>query len=291
MNTTELIESVKDRAAMPTSQNLFTNERIARMLSEELETAILPMMLRIQEDFYLTYQDFAPSIEIIPIPSDAIGQKIRSVGVYDDKGRLMSPLPRLDEVNQTVQFSAGFIMENYSIKIVQPGSFPFNVTLRVHYYRMPNKLTLESNAARVSGRDLALNTVSVATIPASFTAGAIIDASSSKNPYNLRERGIEIIQVSGSSVEVADASLIEVGDILTPTGTAFYPNAPTEIHKLLAQRVAVKTLESQGKASEMAGAMAVYKQMENDILYLLTPRSDGTAKKFTPGRGISRYVG
>lgn len=287
MNTTELIESVKDRAAMPTSQNLFTPERIVRMLNDEMETAILPMMLRIQEDFYLTYEDFPSSQDVIQIPHDAIGQKVRSVGLYAN-GKLAQPLPRLEEINQAAQWVAGFILENYSIKLI--GVSNSNAVIRVHYYRMPSKLTIESSVSKITQIDLLLNQVSLQAVPIPFVVGAFLDSSSTRNPHNLKAKEIEILAITGNIIDVPNSSLLEVGDTLALSGYSFFPNAPTEIHKLLAQRVAVKALESQGKTTEMAGAMSIYKQMENDILYILTPRSDGTAKKLIPQRGISSWV-
>jgi hypothetical protein len=289
VNTTELIESVKRRASFPTSQNLFTPESILDILNEEMQTSILPMLLRIQEDFYLTYEEFPVSEKELPIPSKAIGQKIRSLGIYLD-GELSQNIPRADIETQQMNPRVGFIFENYKIKLLNSISYSSNAVIRMYYYKKPATLELESQVSSIISVDPITNLVTLQNIPIWLSVGARIDVTSSQNPFSQVLEGAEVIDVLGNTIELDSVENIAVGDVLARPGKTFFPNAPEEVHKLLAQRAAVKTLESQGKPTEMAAAQGIYREMEGNILYLLTPRSDGTTKKFIPEHGISSFV-
>jgi len=289
MNTTQLIESIKRKASMPTSQNLWTDQRILETINEEFQISIIPLMMRIQEDHFLTYQAYTPFQQSIPIPEKAIGSKIRSVGFYQD-GNLSLDVPRIDQENTgSGGKTFGFAFENYSLKFFFETIPSPSMETRLYYYKRPNSLSLEENVSQISAVDTVLNTVTVGTALSYFVANTIVSIQSKKNPHIFRENKT-IISISSATIELDSIEGIEVGDYVCPEDGAFFPNLPQELHSLLAQRVAVKVLEANGSATEMAAAQGIYTQMERDSIYILTPRADGTTTKFTPARGIGHHV-
>ena len=56
--STGLIAQLKRRALVPTSQNLFTNSDLIAMLNEELQNRIVPYVLAVREDYFLTYKEY-----------------------------------------------------------------------------------------------------------------------------------------------------------------------------------------------------------------------------------------
>jgi len=289
MNTTQLIDSIKRKTSMPNAQSLWTPARILASINEELQICILPLMMRIQEDYFLAYQSFTTYQASLPIPSRAIGTKIRSLGFYKD-GYLQRNVPRLDEENTFLSRNLGFVFENYSAKL-KFDQFPdANSELRLYYYKSPNTLDLETNVSPISAIDTATNIVTTSAALPFYIARTLINTQSPNNPFLVTAEDIEIISVNGASIELSSVEGMSVGDYVCENTKAFFPNIPLEMHSLLAQRVAVKVLEANGSLAEMAAAQGIYTQMERDAIYILTPRADGTTAKFTPGRGISAYT-
>jgi hypothetical protein len=289
MNTTQLIASIKRKTSMPTSQNLWTDDRILDTINEEFQLAIIPLMMKIQEDHFLTYQAYTPFQQSIPIPEKAIGSKIRSVGFYQD-GNLSLDVPRIDQENTgSGGKTFGFAFENYSLKFFFETIPSPSMETRLYYYKRPNSLSLEENVSQISAVDTVLNTVTVGTALPYFVANTIVSIQSKKNPHVFREAKT-IVSLTGSVVTLDSVEGIEVGDYVCPEDGAFFPNIPQELHSLLAQKVAVKILEANGSATEMAAAQGISNLMEANAIYILTPRADGTTTKFTPARGIGHHV-
>lgn len=290
MNTTELIASVKSKASMPDSQSLWTPETILETLNEEMNISMLPLMMRIQEDYFLDYISYPTFQKIIPIPSKAIGTKIRSLGFYKED-YLVAPVARVDEENSFVNYARGFVFENYSAKLLFD-TFPSTDTeLRLYYYKRPNSLALETDVSAISSIDTLTNKIITGSALSFYQAGSKIDIQTPNNPYSLSREGLEIISVNGAEIELLSVEGLNVGDYVCLQGKSFFPNIPEELHSLLAQRVAVKVLEANGSQQEMVAAQGIYTQMERDAIFILTPRADGTTTKFIPRRGIGSYVG
>jgi hypothetical protein len=289
MNTTQLISSIKRKTSMPTSQDLWTDDRILESINEEFQISMVPLMMRIQEDHFTTYQAYDTYSRTIPIPAKAIGSKIKSLGFYQ-QDYLQQNIPRIDEENTVINNRLAFLFEKYSVKLMFDQFPNMNQELRMYYYKRPNSLALDTSVARIESIGTVATSVVVSAANSVLVDGAVLDAQSSTNPFSLTAEGLTVASVSGSEIFLDSVEGLSVGDYLCEEGYSFFPNVPVELHSLLAQRVAVKILEANGSQAEMAAAQGIYTQMERDSIYILTPRADGTTQKFTPGRSISAYV-
>ena len=57
LTTDKLINSVKRRAMLPENKNTFSEDDYIDMLNEEMEYNLVPMLLDVQEEHLVTFQD------------------------------------------------------------------------------------------------------------------------------------------------------------------------------------------------------------------------------------------
>ena len=70
-----------------------------------------------------------------------------------------------------------------------------------------------------------------------------------------------------------------VGDWVSLAGDSPIPQIPYEVHNILAQRGAIKVLESLGDASGLQAAADVYTDMVDKFKITVTPRADDSPKR------------
>ena len=73
---------------------------------------------------------------------------------------------------------------------------------------------------------------------------------------------------------------------MSPTETSPYPNVPTEMHPLLAQRAAIYILEALGDAENLTAARGKLLQMQTSIQKILVDRVEGAPKKIKSRHGF-----
>lgn len=288
MNSEELVASVKSRASFPTSQNLFTQAGILNVLNEEMHSRIIPLMLGVQEEYYTDYIDVDLKDFPIRIPSEAIGQKLRSLMFLHDDGTLGAPIPRVGIENEYVQGGLCYRMQGNSVHLHFYGMDFGRRRARLFYHRRPSVLVSPLEVATIQSS--VGDVFTVARRPLNIDVGAKVDVIESRNPFSPAYRNKNVLAVSSSTIQVEGVEEVEPGWVICLAGKTFYPELPLELHELLAQAAAMKILESQGKPTETALATDVYGRMEQNALKLITPRSDGQPKKVLPRRGISAYV-
>ena len=90
LNSADLIESVKRKISFPVSQNTFTDKDILAFANDEMFIAQVPAVLEFHEEYFV----FVQQIPIMqgqnryPIPTRAIGQKLRDVKWEDTNGNI-----------------------------------------------------------------------------------------------------------------------------------------------------------------------------------------------------------
>ena len=94
---TSLIDSVKRRCSVPTAQSLFQNTDFASLLSEEMQSIIVPLIMSEQEDYFVhsTDLDIDGSTKEFAIPDRAVGGKLKDVGFYNSSADSLDLRPRL----------------------------------------------------------------------------------------------------------------------------------------------------------------------------------------------------
>jgi hypothetical protein len=288
--STGLISQIKRRALIPTSQNLFSDSDLIAMLNEELQNRIIPYILAVREDYFLTYDEFTQdgTITEIDIPTKAIGNKINQINLYtassDDS--FFANVPRLT-VSQINDVFGGYYIQGNKIKIYpQPIS---SGQLRIYYYRRPSEIVATSRTAIISTVNTNTSIVCNTNIPANITTGSLIDIVSNLQPWDtITEKTAGT--VLNAALDLTDTTDIETGYYVSSRGESPFAQIPQDTIPLLIQAVVVRIMEYMGDNNGFQAAVLTYAQMESDNRNLISPRVDAQPKKISSKNRLQRYL-
>ena len=288
--STGLIAQIKRRALIPTSQNLFSDSDLIAMLNEELQNRVIPYILAVREDYFLTYDAYTQngSTTEIDIPKNAIGNKINQVNVYtassDDS--FFASVPRL-AVSQINDYFGGYYIQGNKIKI-----FPQAITsgqLRIYYYRRPSEIVATSRTAIISTVNTNTSIVCSTNLPANITTGSEIDILSNDQPWDTVTQKTAGT-VLNATLDLTDTTDIETGFYVASRGESPFAQIPQDTIPLLIQAVVVRMMEYMGDTNGLQAALLTYAQMESDNRNLISPRVDAQPKKISANKRLSRYL-
>lgn len=289
-----LLESIKTRAMIPSSQNTFQDSDLLNLANEEMETFIVGTLMRVQEE-YLVITDHLPTVAgqaRYRIPYRAIGQKIRDVTMTC--GTSTVPIPRVlreNFANNNTSFNQfGFYIEGNYIVLLSP-TVDTSSTIDVSYFMRPGKIVDSDNWQAATAVDTATNTLTVAEILPSFVVGAQLDIinANSGNETILRDAVITAVDSMALTITIDQScALVNVSDYICLAGESAVPQCPEEMHPLLAQRVICRVLEALNDREGLAAASAKLKEMELNILALIDARVVGKPLKIVNRHGLLR---
>lgn len=156
LNTSELIDSVKKRASIPTNQKLFSEEDFIEILNEQLNTYVMPFLMDQHEEFLVNFIDIPLEADKThyKIPERAIGTKIREVVYRNTNGNFYElsriSLEDLEEYQgiSHVDSNGVFYLEGNNIVLVN--SSTSSGSIRVYFYMQPNDLVDVDNGETIS---------------------------------------------------------------------------------------------------------------------------------------------
>lgn len=315
-NVSNLIASLKRRASIPTRQNLFNEEDFLAFLTEEMQTEILPTIIRAREDFYLTYRDFT----VVPITTvqspgfgldefgllpfggstpiswgqllnRSIGTRIKDIQFVGPTGTITGHVPRitLEDISSGSGVT-GFYYQGNNI-IFYPASNYNGKMIRVWFYRLPNRLTLSQNCAKVQFINLTDKTITIDAIPnTSWVVNTSIDIIQGYQGFESVLDDALITNISGNVLELSSINQsIQAGDWVSLSGQACVAQIPEVAYPLLSQLGSIKFLEAFGKQQEMAAAQAKYLEMKNQFQNMLQPRVELAKKKLKTNTGLWNF--
>jgi hypothetical protein len=296
--TTALIDNVKLRATMPTSQNLFTDERILMLANDELQTVIFPMIMSTKGDYFLNIntQTMASGTFEYDIPADAVGLKIKSCYWRDPNWQDNQPdvlIPQVS-VQDVTNNSAGawnylafYLQDNKVILTnVSPGMY-----LRQRYYKRASKLVTDDEGALVT--DGSTTNIVVDNLPSDWVVGDILTLTSSVSPLETISTTLQITAIPATNtlnLVNTDASAAVItqaqleGSWLTQEDETVIVQITPEAFPILAQSVAVKCLEAVSDPN-LGSAQIKFEQLKKNFIDTMTPRVDGLAKIITNRNG------
>ena len=288
--STGLIAQIKRRALIPTSQNLFISSDIIDMLNEELQNRIVPYIMNVREDYFLTYDEITQdgTQTEIDIPYDAIGNKINQINLYtsttDDS--FFATIPRLTP-SQINDIFGGYYIEGNKIKL-----YPKAISsgkLRIYYYKRPSEIVASTRWAIVSTINTNTSIVCSTNLPANITTGSEIDIVKNIQPWDTTKE-TTAGTVSGATVNLSDTSDISVGYYVCSKDESPFAQIPQDTIPLLIQSVVVRMMEYMGDTNGLQAGLLTYAQMESDNRGLISPRVDAQPKKISVKNRLSRYL-
>lgn len=279
-----LITQIKRRAAIPISQNLYSNDDLIAILNEELQNRIVPWITSLREDYFLTDISYDTGEEITEfnIPRDSIGGKVKNVSIWNND-KMSYVLLKTDE-NTLFDSRSGYRIENGKIKLYV--NKIVSGKLKISYYKRPNEIVSSLESALVSS--VSTGSLSVATTPAEIITGSIIDVSSGKTPFEVKFSGA--VTVSVSTYSISDTTGIEKGDYVSLNGKSIFAQIPQEVIPLLCQACVLRIMEYSGDYNGFQAALATYQQMESDSRNLLVPKVEFPVKKTLNRLGLTRWL-
>lgn len=297
--TDALVAALKRRAAIPISQQTFTEDDLVDYLNDEMESTIVPIIMDYREEFFLEHVDYdiaSNTAAVFDIPTNAVGQRLRDVNLVSiasngEESLSNLPLLALEQVSSSGR-SGSFVSGLYGFRIVSNSVHLYPThgwgqeTLRLHYYGRPNELVLENQAGKITAIDYNTNVVTVNNVLVEWIPGFVVDVIKGKQPFNTICPDQDIIAISGYNITFTDVSHLEHGDYVCNNGESVFPQIPTEGHNLLLQAAKIVILESIDDTDNIKIAKEKYTQMETNFIKAVTPRVDGQAKKIVSNNNV-----
>ena len=289
-----LINSIKIRAQIPTNQATFRPEDFLQLANEEMVIGVVPSILTLHEDHYLYEESITLETDKsnYRIPYRSIGNKLRDIHYVDSTGNIYE-LTRIDEErrtdfgNNTQQGASSFRF--YYIKsneiILWPNiSGTTTGSLLVAYYLRPNQLVKTNRSGLITNIDRDTGIITVDDFPDNFTSSISYDFIMNRSPHKIISFDVTVTSVS-SAAETLTFALADIpeelvaGDYVMQAEESIIPQLPTELHMVLAQRVACRCLEALGDSQGLANANTKLQEMEYKTGIIIDNRVEGSPQK------------
>lgn len=286
--STGIIEQVIRKGSIPENQTLYSNADILNFVNEELQNKIIPYITAVKEDYFLYEKTYtADGTKEYLIPQNSIGNKVKSISVWNSDGKYVRQVPRI-EYNTLFSTVDGYYIFNNKI-IFYPRAIESNL-IKIAYYKRPNVLT--ENYFKITGisHGVSNTTYTVNTDPtAIISANDYIDISSKNSPFNT-VLNVQVSSVTSTTIVVPLNSEGQIGDYISLEGYSAFAQIPQEIVSLLVQATIVKIMESMGDYNGFQAAIATYQQMENDNRILLSQRTEFPVRKILGRNKLIRWI-
>jgi hypothetical protein len=283
VNTTELTTALKLHGSFPTSNDLFSSDDFLSLLNHQMLAEIVPMMLKVNEEFFLQYKDFTiTNGGLYRIPTRAIGTVIRDLKIVDASNN-QTPVVRLFEEDRG-SGASGYYLNRNSVELST--DYTSN-TLRMKYFARPGKLVATTSCAQITV--IAGTTITVSSTPSTMITGTVIDFVQNTNPYDLLDYDIAIATVSGTTLTFAAVpSGLLVGDWICIATEAPVPMVPEEMHPVLIQSALCKTLSSK-KDKAYKDELDTLMRVKEDAINMLDPRVQNNSNKVRSGKLLGYF--
>jgi hypothetical protein len=294
---TYLLDSLKRRGMFPTNTGTFSTADYLSFLNEELQSYVMALLMSVNEEYGVTYSDVTVTAgtAAYPIPSRAVGNALRDVRYREGSDEFV-PLGRLEpERLHSYQGSgvSGYYLEGD--RVVLHPSPTTSATLRLSYVARPSRVVETTAVSEITAINGARTGITVsATIPATYTAGAALDAVRGSPGFATLQTDNAISSAAGTGITLTTAlpTAVSVGDYLCLAGESPIPQCPVECHPLLAHRTTARVLEALGDPKAQV-AEATCEKMSKSIATVLSPRVKGSARLIinynAPGFGGRRW--
>ena len=306
MNTVDdLLESVKIRSLAPISQDTFTNTKILKLMTEEMRTYVVPLLIDVREDFFLNYVDvsFEANRSLYPIYERSAGNSFKAlyaVSSSGDESKIgRTSVDKLSDFTQSGDPTHFFLMGD-QIKVLPTPKSNTN-SLRQYYFRTQSSLTQSINCGRITSVAVgALTTVfTISTdLSAALGVGDKVDFQNSQSPFLLWAHDVEIQGITSTTITVNNSDILDesgnvrmgIDDYICPRFQTNIPQIPVEYHTLLVQKTVCKIIGSLGDQRKFQIEMAELKMMEGSLFKLIKSRVEAQPQKVT-NRGIWETLG
>lgn len=290
----EFLAAVKRLVTVPAQQELLSDEDILALGTDVMRDAITPMILSVDEDYFVTKGasiPILPGVISYPIPSRSVARKLREIKILDKNG-FITDFPKVNIArahmyqNSTSPFGFYFLGDRIEL-VGKPTESGYSLLL--YWPIQPGKLTKVSSAGRIVG--ISGDAVSFDTLPEGFTVSDRYDFIDGYSGNWFKGILAPVTDVSGSTLTFETGSVpsdLSVGDFVSLTGTSPVLQIPDEGAPLLQTLTAYDVL---GAISDFQGQdklMGKIERQKEAFLKLMAPRIDGEPTIIINDRGLLR---
>jgi len=290
--TDDLLNKIKRRAFIPSSQSTFTDEELLEVATEELHGVIVPDIIKTREDYFV-FKDTSSALDgssnqTFNIPERAVGLQLREVSVTS--GGSERNIPRLD-IEDRVYQNVGGNVYGFDITSNQINLFGgCTGTLNLYYYLRPGALVKSTQARQVVSTTS--NSITVASFLSGWTTSTTFDVVKATGGFDYRAIGLTVDTLdSGTATITFNEDLpteawksIQAGDWLVESEYSPVPQIPQEWQEYLAEAVVGYIMESIGDSEGFQRAQARKDELRKNALSIISSRVDGESKKIVPRR-------
>lgn len=300
LTTNALLKSIKRRAIVPDNQNTFSEQDFIDLMNEEMMIGLVPSILQMKEEYFI-FKQITPLIankSNYPVPERSLANKLREICYIDNIDPSIGTEYEMAQIavdDRYTGLSGGtntndftgyrrFYMQGSDV-IVHPsvGPAPYG-GLSFYFYIRPNTIVKETEVAKISHIDRNTGEITVSNLPTSYGLTTKYDFVRARSPHNILAIDIEASSISSGSKKITvDPNNIpldlNVGDYIPMAGQTCIPNIPTELHMVLAQRVAQRVLEALGDSEGLNNATNKLNEMEGKLSTMIENRVEGAPRK------------
>lgn len=253
-----LIRDVRRDTRIPDGNAALSDAEILRIADQEYTRKLMPALEGVYKNHHYRETDVAitKGERFYRIPSRATANGVRAVHLLDTQGNECL----MEEMSLHSAIRRG--SRNYAYQWVGGGirftaDPPEGYTLRWAYTLRPGAFAkLGEDSAEITA--IAGSTVTLSTVPASFTASEFVDTISGRDPFLFADIDLTIQSVAGSDVTLSAApTLTAEGDYLTLAQQTPFFQGPFEAAAVLQKFTCAKVLD-------VLGYQSAYKRMIAD---------------------------
>jgi len=301
-DTSDIIASAKRRALLPSSQNTFKDDDFLAFANEEMNLGLVPSVLKMHEDYFLF-------TELVPLTTDktkydipyrATGNKIREVAFQDVNGNIfemtrigVGDLPFYNGSHTYDRAYAYYIANNQICLAPEKMTNDNGVKLRITYYIRPNTLVLPEAVAVISSINTTTGEIQVSNLPTTFNTSQQFDFIKVKSPHKCLNIEVSATSINSTSKTITFATTdipsdLAVNDHIALATESCIPQVPSDLHVVLAHRVAIRCLEALGDSEGLQNASVKLAELEKSMETVIDDRVEDSPAKVTNRHAILR---
>lgn len=284
--TTEILESVKDRASIPDGDPILTDAKLLKWLDDETLSFLVPLLIAKKEQHLIKSSDtvFTANLARYRIPERAYGAKLAGVQVVAADGKIRDLAwrePRDVISNTATGKPTEFYVENDEV-VVYPTPADATETLRLRHYRRPNALVAASSVTTVVS--VTSSTIVLTSAVGFGTTAADYDIIRGKDPHDWvaidKSATRSSTTLTFSSFNPSSAGVV-TGDYVALAKQTCVPNLPRDLVPILCELGALRYARSQGDFEAVQASLQILAMMLGNSSEMLGPRVDQAIQKLT----------
>lgn len=293
-----LIEKLKTRGTIPTSQSLFLPADFVDIMSDVMHDTVVPAIVSVREEYFVTYTDQAivANQAAYRIPIRAVGGMLRDVVLVNSAGTEIS-IPRLDPESQksspsiVSQSTYGFKLRGDEVVLIPTPGSANGDSVRFYYERRPNNLILQAQAAKILTFSTVTKIVGIDATPSNFAVTDTFDIIRPDPIFSSVGDDIALTTLSGTNLTFTAAlpSGIAANQWIAEAGFSPVPQIPYEAGLWLVHEALCATMEGMADNAGLTNARKKADRLKENFLKIITPRVHGSPQKIVQRSGVFDY--